>query len=234
MKQLITVNLTTKSTDWQPPVLTFGESLTLGLRFQKYVDGNLVEPNLMVNSVKASIGLVDARPGGGRFALQIGADPGTADNTTETVRMIAARPRSPPRSMRSRPWSPPTARRPAKKVDDSWLLRFGAGATEVPLKVVDNSLWPISFGRISARQLDALWVHELRLVQAPVAFTQRRGGCCPAAVAFGHHPAARRQFGGLHLEYDSAALYPCGFSRLLSSQERLPAHRDDRARRRHR
>ena len=31
---------------WQPPVLTFGESLTLALRFTKDVSGNLVEPLL--------------------------------------------------------------------------------------------------------------------------------------------------------------------------------------------
>ncbi|MDR3405601.1 MAG: hypothetical protein P4L99_24105 [Chthoniobacter sp.] len=171
MKQLITVNLTTKSTDWMPPILTFGESLTLALRFQKSVSGNLVEPNFTFNSITASFGLVDARPGGGRFALQFGADPGTADNTTAdlpadcTPAALAAAINA--KTAVVALYGTATA----KKVDGSWLLRFGTGATEVPFKVVNNSLWPVSFGRVTARQLDNAWVHELRLVQAPVAFT---------------------------------------------------------------
>src|SRR5579862_8357310 len=85
MNQLVTVNLTTRSTDWQPPVLTFGESLTLALRFNKDVDGNLAEPVLTFDSIQASIGLVDARPGGGTFALQFGSDPSTGTNTTDAI-----------------------------------------------------------------------------------------------------------------------------------------------------
>src|SRR5947208_2609509 len=75
MKQLVTVNLTTRTTDWQPPVLTFGESLTLALRFQKTVDSNAVEPLLAFDSARAAIGNVDARPGGGSFALQLPPPP---------------------------------------------------------------------------------------------------------------------------------------------------------------
>src|SRR6267154_6695470 len=85
MNQLVLINLTTRSTDWTPPVLTFGESLTLALRFQKNVDGALVEPVLSFDSIQASIGLVDARPGGGTFALQFGSDPSTSSNTTASI-----------------------------------------------------------------------------------------------------------------------------------------------------
>jgi hypothetical protein len=175
MKQLLTVNLTTKSTDWQPPVLTFGESLTLGLRFQKSVNGNLVEPNFTFHSARASVGLVDTRPGGGQFALQFGPDPGTAEKTTAAVPHDCT-PAALAATINARPaivaaYGAATVR----KVDGSWLLRFGSGANEVPFKVVDNSLWPVSFGRVSARQLDNAWLHELRLVQAPVAFTSVSG-----------------------------------------------------------
>src|ERR1700688_3296760 len=86
MNQLVLVNLTTRTTDWQPPVLTFGESLTLAVRFQKDVGGNLIEPGLTFDSIQASIGLVDARSGGGTFALQFGADPSVpGTNTTAAI-----------------------------------------------------------------------------------------------------------------------------------------------------
>ena len=54
---------------------------------------------------------------------------------------------------------------------------------EVPLSVVNNGLWPVSFGRINAWQLDGKWVHELRLTQAPVAFTSTLDSALPAAPA---------------------------------------------------
>jgi hypothetical protein len=175
MKQLITIDLSTKTSDWQPPVLTFGESLTLAMRFQKSVSGNFTEPNLTFHAARASIGLVDARPGGGQFALQFGADPGTPDKTTAPVphdcspATLAAAINAKPAIVAA--YGTATA----KKVDGSWLLRFGTGGAEVQFKVVDNSLWPAAFGRISARQLDNSWQHELRLVQAPVAFTSTSG-----------------------------------------------------------
>lgn len=168
MKQLLTINLTTRTADWTPPTFTFGESLTLAIRFQKSVNGNLVEPNLSITGAKASVGLVDARPGGGTFKLQFDADPTrtTAELTHDcTAAQLAAAINALPAVV--------TAHGTAvvKKVNGSWLIRFGTGAAEVNFQVADNALWPISFGVISAGQReDNLWLHELRLTQAPVAF----------------------------------------------------------------
>ncbi|HSI10714.1 MAG TPA: hypothetical protein VK961_01660 [Chthoniobacter sp.] len=176
MKQLIHINLTTKSTDWQPPVLTFGESLTLALRFTKTINGNDVDPNLSLSSAKATIGLVDTPPGGGKFALQFGADPGTPANTTAELShdCAPAQLAAAINALSSIVATYGTVT--AKKVNGSWLLRFGNGAAEVPFKVVDNSLWPVSFGRVMARQFDNAWLHELRFVQAPAAFVSATGG----------------------------------------------------------
>lgn len=174
MKQLVTINLTTKSCDWQPPVLTFGESLTLALRFTKTINGNDVEPNLTLSSAKASIGLVDTPPGGGKFALQFGADPGTTANTTGELAHDCA-----PAQLAAAINALPSVvaaygTATVKKANGSWLLRF-SGPGEVPFKVVHNSLWPVSFGRVMARQFDNAWLHELRLVQAPAAFVSTTG-----------------------------------------------------------
>ena len=171
MNQLVVVNLTTRSTDWQPPALTFGESLTLALRFTKDVGGNLIEPNLTIDSIQASVGLVDARPGGGTFALQFGSDPSTSDNTTDAIAHDCS-PAALIAAINAKSWVTSTyGTATAKKFHGSWLLQFGDGSVEVPFKVVNNALWPVSFGRVSAKQLDNIWIHELRLVQGPVAFT---------------------------------------------------------------
>lgn len=171
MKQLLTINLTTRTTDWTPPVLTFGESLTLQLRFTKTINGTDVEPNLEISGAKASIGNVDARPGGGTFKLQFGADPSTADNTTDVINHDAT-PAQVAAAINAKTTVTGTyGTATVKKVNGSWLIRFGSGAAQVPFKVVANELWPVSFGNVNAGQLqDNLWLHELRLVQAPVAF----------------------------------------------------------------
>ncbi|MEI6493385.1 MAG: hypothetical protein WCO94_12610, partial [Verrucomicrobiota bacterium] len=83
MKQLVSVNLTTRTaTDWTPPELFFGETLTLALRFSKTTQGQDIDAALTVSSLKAAIGLVDARPTGGQFALKIGTSPSDESNTT--------------------------------------------------------------------------------------------------------------------------------------------------------
>ena len=69
LRTLLTCNLTTKAlTDgasaWTPPTLTFGESMTLGLRFQEDADGSVIEARPNVTGIKAAIGNVDARPRG--------------------------------------------------------------------------------------------------------------------------------------------------------------------------
>ena len=49
--------------------------------------------------------------------------------------------------------------------------------------MVNNTLWPVSFGRVTAWQVDGQWVQELRLTQAPLAFTDASGAVLPPAPA---------------------------------------------------
>lgn len=168
MKQLLTINLTTRSSDWTPPTLTFGESITLQIRFTKTISGNDIEPNLTITNAKASIGNVDARPGGGKFALQFGD---SSANTTAEVSHDCTPAQLATVINNLAYVTTNYGAAVVKKVNESWLLRFGNGALQVPFQVVNNSLWPVSFGNVHAAQLeDNLWLHELRLVQAPVAF----------------------------------------------------------------
>ena len=171
MKQLVNINLTTRTAkDWTPPTLTFGESLTLALRFTKNSGGQEIDAALNVSSMKASIGSVDARPAGGSFAIKIGNSPSDSTNTTSAIGF------NPSANILQDLLNAVAAHATygaarAVAADGSWLIFFGDQSQQVPLTVVNNGLWPVSFGRISAWQIDGKWVHELRLTQAPVAFT---------------------------------------------------------------
>ena len=183
MKQLVSVNLTTRTaTDWTPPELFFGETLTLALRFSKTTQGQDIDAALTVSSLKAAIGLVDARPTGGQFAIKIGS--AASDNTNTTAALdfntSAANMQALLNAVAAH-----AAYGAARVVfsSDSWLIFFGDQSAEVPLTVVNNGLWPVSFGRINAWQIDGKWVHELRLTQAPVAFTSGLDSTLPPAPA---------------------------------------------------
>jgi hypothetical protein len=176
MKTLLTANLSTKTATtggnaWEPPVFTFGEAFTLALRFVQDVDGELVEPALNITATRAMIGIVDARPASGTFALQVGPGAQTAGNTTGllqhdcTPQAVAGAINA--KSAVVSAYGTATA----TKQDGSWVIVFGAGAAVVPVKVVNNTLWPASFGRVAAYEIDEVWRHEVRLMQAPVATT---------------------------------------------------------------
>lgn len=180
MKQLVSVNLTTKTADWTPPEMFFGETLTLALRFSRTTEGVDAETAIEVDSFAASIGGVDQPPRGGKFALKIGPAAAGPTNTTDLVDAAAT-------ASALRTAINDTAAAAAYGVarviatDGSWLLFFGDQTEQVPLEVVNNGLWPISFGRVSAWQVDGKWVHELRLIQTPVAMTSNHEVVLPPA-----------------------------------------------------
>lgn len=183
MKQLVSINLTTRTAkDWIPPELTFGESLTLALRFFKNSEGAEIDANLAITSLKASIGEVDARPAGGQFAIKIGAAPASGDNTTVAIEHSTSASNL-GEKLNALSACVPYGDARVVFTDESWLIFFGDRSQQVPLTVINNSLWPVSYGRIKAWQVDGKWVHELRLTQAPVAFTSSHDIVLPPSPA---------------------------------------------------
>lgn len=186
LKTLLTVDLTKKvaldgTSAWTPPVITYGEALTIALRFQQTIDGNVTTPVLDVTSLAAVAGFVDARPFNGEFCLQIGDGVQTSDNTTGFVQHDASAAQLQSainaKTVVTGIYGPALVR----KVDGSWLIIFGSGAAEVALTVRDNRLYPVCIGRITAAQTDARWIHELRLIQIPVAMTSDSSAILPDA-----------------------------------------------------
>lgn len=187
---LLTLNLTTRlpslsGETWTPDPFLFGEDLPLALRLViDDGDGNVIPFLDDVRKVRAMIGLLDERPESGKFALQIGPGAQTSDNTTELLQHDCS-----PAEMRAA-INAKTAvvaaygNAAVTKEDGSWKIVWTkdgtAGAAEVPVKVRANSLFPVSLGRIAAYTLDAVWTHEVRLTQAPVATVKRGGDGEPA------------------------------------------------------
>jgi hypothetical protein len=64
----------------------------------------------------------------------------------------------------------------------SYLFIFGTGSKNVPMQLVNNLLWPVTFGRVTAKQSETgQWLQGLRLMQAPVAFTSADDVVLPPA-----------------------------------------------------
>jgi len=169
--QLVNVDLTGKTSDWTPPAITFGEDLTLVLRFTIQNNGSAISPNMTITGMKASVGNVDARPLGGGTCLVIGSAPASSANTTAPIlfndlpSVVAAK----INALTGVVATYGTCK--AVSVPGGYALFFGTRAAEVPISATNNLLWPVSFVRVSAWQNGAEWVHQVRFTQAPVAFT---------------------------------------------------------------
>jgi hypothetical protein len=98
VQALLYTNLTTRKLSESPggadfdwPELIEGDTLRLALRFTETLDEEDVEIEPDVRLVRASLGRIDARPTGGRWAIQIGTDsPEEGVNTTALLEFDAS------------------------------------------------------------------------------------------------------------------------------------------------
>ena len=149
------------------PPLTLGDAATFALRaLDRDANNSLVEKDLRLRTLRASIGPVLAPPVGGTFTLRFDtahespsiAFDATADALRATIMAL-----------------PEHSAFPLAEVLPSadpgcWLLRFNQSGP-VPLSVETNRLPPRSFVRVRAFEDNGRWWHELRLIQSPLAFS---------------------------------------------------------------
>jgi hypothetical protein len=183
MKILLTNNVTTGTVTlggsaWTPKVMQWGEEVTIGLQLQRTVDGQEVDWYPTINGLQAAIGATDARPAGGDFKVKLGNDPSSAANTTAALQWnaTAAEWKAAINALTDMVALYGAAETWA--VDGSVFMRFANGV-QVPITIVRNRLWPISFGRVNAYLHGETWVHEVRLTQAPVAWTNAQERVLP-------------------------------------------------------
>ncbi len=144
-----------------------GEVRHFGLRFVEEVGGRTVEVEPEILSLQLSVSKIDARPLGGKIAYQFGPGASTAHNTTAELpwnhNAAALKAAIPPAVIAAH--GEPVA----EDVPGGVTLTFPSRVDISPRK---NSLWPLSFLRSHAWEIpEGDWVHDLRMVQAPLVQT---------------------------------------------------------------
>jgi hypothetical protein len=144
------------------PDLVQGDEIRLGLRFTEQIEGAATEVTRTINSLRASIGLVDARPTGGTFRLSVD---GTPLATTLPYNATAAQV-----ATALDPAYTSAATVTAK--DGSWLVDV-ANSTEAskPITGVSVDLEPSCHVRVRSYLVGSKTRHEIRLVNSPLAST---------------------------------------------------------------
>lgn len=201
MQALLYANLTSRKIsdslggpDFNWPELIEGDTVQIGLRFAQTLGDQDLEIERNVRLVRASLGRLDTRPGSGQWAIQIGTDPPEVGVNTTTLLAHIADAASVQAALLALLVSPsfdvPGVAADAVSVEaknGSWLIRFEHDGEPLPdpvdLRAGRNALDPISFLRVRTYEVDGRWVHELRLVQTPVAFTDSSAPVVPAAPA---------------------------------------------------
>lgn len=144
-----------------------GEVQRFGLRFVETVDGVTVETHPEILSIQLSVGRQDARPLGGKIAYQFGPGPSTAANTTASLpwnHNAAALRAALPMAVLNTHGLPVAA-----DVPGGVTLTF---ENQVLIRPRSNTLWPLSFLRSHAWEIpEGGWLHDLRMVQAPLVQT---------------------------------------------------------------
>ena len=174
MRSLIYSNLTTRkpATDDTGGALAFpslvgGQQWTIGVRFTEKVEGTYGETFPDIHSIRASMGNLDARPETGGWKLQVGSGGSTGSNTTGNLN-----------------WSEPADRvKTALKAlsggtndyevewDSGSYIVYRTGGGQILLTPRGNTLRPVSMVRIREYQVDGAYRYDVRLIQAPIAFT---------------------------------------------------------------
>ncbi len=164
------------------PPLTLGDAATFALRaMNRDANNTLVQTELPLRTLRASIGPVLAPPFGGTFSVRLSPahESGAIafDASADAVRAAILA-------------MPEHAAFPIAEVVPSadpgcWLLRFNQSGP-VPLSVATNRLLPRAFVRVRAFEDNGRWWHELRLIQSPLAFSGSHERVLPDA------PSVRR------------------------------------------
>ena len=158
------------------PALTAGDSLAISLRFiQRIGSSTPREVYPKIRAVRASIGFIDQRPVHGSFSLKIGDAAISAGNTTALL------PHNATAAQIKASLTPLVGPDIAATFEDGSYIIHCDDGRKLDLTVVRNTLFPTSFGRIFAYEVNAEWLHELRLVQAPLAHTDSSERVLPLA-----------------------------------------------------
>ncbi|MFN6045990.1 MAG: hypothetical protein ACK49I_11010 [Verrucomicrobiota bacterium] len=154
------------------PELVQGDEIRIGLRFAEQIEGTATEVTRTLNSLRASIGLVDTRPNGGTFQLSVDGDPvGSPLAFDATAAQVQA-------ALDSAYTSSVTV----TFKDGSWLVDV-SDATEAnyPITGTSVNLEPSCHVRVRSYLVGAKKRHEIRLIRSPFTSTSLYSNIVPSA-----------------------------------------------------
>lgn len=164
-----------------PPVVA-GSDITIKLRLASKVSGTAVESTRTMDSLKASLGLADARPLSGTFKLHIGdSAPVPGENVTAALAYNATAEQV-AEAINALTGIATLVPCLVAKDDDTWTIQFEDDSAAVDIACHETTLQPISFVNVgSYLAADDTYRHTLRLTQTPVAQTATFGLVVPEA-----------------------------------------------------
>lgn len=153
------------------------QTRTYALRYLNLVNGVVVEEELHVRSLKASIGWIARPPVSGQFKIKIGTAPESGANTTAALEHNVSQADLLARlnAVSGRPGDFRVTR-----TATSWLIGREDGLA-VELSITANTLDPLSVASVEGNQIAGAWWYELKLLQSPLAFTDSSELVLPAA-----------------------------------------------------
>jgi hypothetical protein len=164
------------------PSLTYGEDVTLAIRFAERLNGETVESSKTVQELRASIGRIDARPELGKFQILVGDNPAALGTNLTAEIPHNAKASTIESALNALTVVGTTYGAASVELKgESWLVTFDGEGAAVPLEAGGNSLFPLSFLRVRASELNGEFVHDLRLIQAPIASTDQSARVVPPA-----------------------------------------------------
>jgi hypothetical protein len=178
-----TVSDTLGGSSFAWPQLVEGDDIRLSLRLSQKIDGADNEVHRVVHGLRATLGRVNARPEDGTVKLSIdGAITTTLTVTTsQTVNGVTTIvPLSASDLQEAINAALPAHPCTVAYRDGSYLIIFNDGLRRT-ITTADNLMFPLSITRVREAQLDGKWVHELRFLQLPVAFTSAFARVVPPA-----------------------------------------------------
>ena len=153
------------------PDLVQGDEIRLGLRFTEQIEGTATEVTRTLHSLRASIGLVDARPTGGTFQLSVN---GVAAGSPLPFDATAAQ-------VQTALDLAYTSAVTVTAKDGSWLVDV-ANAAEAAHAItgVSVDLEPSCHVRVRTYLVGSKTRHEIRLIRSPFAATSTFSNILPA------------------------------------------------------
>jgi hypothetical protein len=153
------------------PELVQGDEIRIGLRFSEQIEGTATEVQRSLRSLRASIGLVDARPTGGTFQLSvngvIAGSPLAFDATAAQVQAALD--------------AAYTSSVIVTFMDGSWLVDVAdAIEAEYPITGTSVNLEPSCHVRVRSYLVGSKKRHEIRLIRSPFAATSAFADILPA------------------------------------------------------